>query len=76
MFKERSTQKLIEYIQTLPDPEQKRIVQEISNIEQKGAKKKTARRKLSSLKGKVTKTSGAKVDSKIKTLRDEWQRDI
>jgi len=35
-----------------------------------------AKRKLSSLKGKVTKMSAEEIDKQLKSLRDEWQRDI
>jgi hypothetical protein len=35
MFKERSTEKLIEYIQTLPDKEQKAIVKTLSGTKSK-----------------------------------------
>ena len=34
------------------------------------------KRKLSSLKGKVTKMSVEEIDKQLKSLRDEWQRDI
>lgn len=34
------------------------------------------KRKLSSLKGKVTKMSAEEIDKQLKLLRDEWQRDI
>jgi len=34
------------------------------------------RRKLSSLKGTVTKMSAEEIDKQLKLLRDEWQRDI
>ena len=32
--------------------------------------------KLSSLEGKVSKMSSEEIDKQIKSLRDEWQRDI
>jgi len=32
--------------------------------------------KLSSLKGKVTKMNIEEIDEQLKSLRDEWQRDI
>jgi hypothetical protein len=76
MFKERSTEKLIEYIQTLPSDEQQLIARRISQAERVPKTKKTAKLKLSSLKGKVSKTSAAKIDKQIKSLRNEWQRDI
>lgn len=34
------------------------------------------RRKLSSLKGMVTKMNADEIDKRLKSLRDEWQRDI
>jgi hypothetical protein len=79
MFKEKSTEKLIEYIQTLPNQEQKLIIQgitpsqTINKIKKSKGIKKT---KLSSLKGQVTKTSSAKIDNQIKSLRSEWKRSI
>ena len=36
----------------------------------------TTKRKLSSLKGKVTKMSAEEIDKRLKSLRDEWHRDI
>lgn len=33
------------------------------------------KRKLSSLKGKVSKMSADEIDKQLKSLRDEWQRD-
>jgi hypothetical protein len=79
MFKEKSTEKLIEYIQTLPDQEQKLIIQRISKIkpEDKAKKVKMAKKpKLSSLKGQVSKTTSAKIDRQLKSLRSEWKRNI
>lgn len=35
-----------------------------------------AKKKLSSLKGKVAKTSIEEIDKQIKSIRGEWQRDI
>ena len=34
------------------------------------------KKKLSSLKGKVSKMSASEIDKQLKYLRDEWQRDI
>jgi len=79
MFKERSTESLIKYIQTLPSEEQKLIVQRISKTEGIAKKGKTIvrkRAKLSALKGKVEKTTSAKIDKQIKSLRSTWHRDI
>ena len=35
-----------------------------------------SKKKLSALKGRVTKMSAEEIDKQIKSLRDEWQRDI
>ena len=43
MFKEHSTEKLIEYIQTLPDKEQKVIVKTLSSNKVKKVRKKATR---------------------------------
>ena len=79
MIKEKSTEKLIEYIPTLPNQEQKLITQRISEIKSQTKKKKNPslkKPKLSALRGRVTKTTSAKIDKQIKSLRNEWQRDI
>jgi hypothetical protein len=77
MFKEQSTEKLIQYIQTLPSEEQRLIAKRISEPEKSTGKKKAkspGTLKLSSLKGKVEKTSSKKIDKQIKALRSTWQR--
>jgi len=79
MFKENSTEKLIEYIQSLPDQEQQLIASRISKIKsQDKAKKARVGKKagLSLLKGKVTKMPSSKIDKQIKSLRGEWNRAI
>jgi hypothetical protein len=79
MFKERSTENLIKYIQTLPGEEQRLIVQRISKGENIAKKKKSAaprKIKLSALKGKLGKTTPPKIDRQIKSLRSSWQRPI
>lgn len=35
-----------------------------------------SKKKLSSLKGKVSKMTSEEIDKQIKAMRDEWQRDI
>jgi hypothetical protein len=75
MFKEKSTEKLIEYIQSLPNTEQKLIVERISKIKSAAKIKRTAKTGLSSLKGRVAKTSNAAINRQIKTIRGESQKD-
>ena len=79
MFKEESTEKLIEYIQTLPGEQQRLIAERIAKTGELAKKKngsKSPKIKLSSLKGKVTKTSSQKIDWKLKSLRSSWERSI
>jgi hypothetical protein len=78
MFKETATEKLIEYIQALPNSEQKLIAERISKNKTVIKKKSTTGKKpkLSLLKGKMTKTASSRIDNQIKSLRNEWQRDI
>ena len=72
MFKERSTQKLIEYIQTLPKEERQKIVEQISEpkAKKKPAQKGTAKRKvLSDIKSGLVEIKEAKRrGKKLKTL--------
>jgi hypothetical protein len=56
MFKENPTEKLIGYIQSLPDTEKKRIAQRILQPKSSIKTKKTPKQKLSSAKNGVAKT--------------------
>ena len=74
MFKERSTEKLIEYIQTLPDREQKAIVKTLSSVKankEKRAGAKTESDVLNGIKQGLREIKASKRTKKpLKTLDD------
>ncbi|MFN8314965.1 MAG: hypothetical protein U0T32_00775 [Chitinophagales bacterium] len=72
MFREDSTAKLIDYIQTLPKQERKRIAQMIVEPKAKTNKKDTAKQKvLKSVKNGLLEIKEAKrTGKKLKTLSE------